>query len=269
MPVTLPQKTIDAIIALAAKSDAARYRWRDRGGAPAGYIKGMAVTFGLMLTKLKKGDSAAKAMVRVVDCPGDVFDHLDDELERAGLRTLNAPDVDRLRALFVILLGLGMRESSGRYCEGRDRSASNTTADTAEAGLFQQSWDSRGASPELKKLLDSYQDEGLLKIFKEGVTPRTGDLDNYGSGDGLEFQELCKGSPDFAVQCAAIGLRTLYRHWGPIIRKEVEIRPEANALFLEVQRLVGDVPVEKPAKSWATSLAEFFSNLFKDRKSVV
>ena len=47
----------------------------------------------------------------------------------------------RLRRLFVLLMGLGMRESSGQYCEGRDRSAHNTSADTAEAGLFQVSFD--------------------------------------------------------------------------------------------------------------------------------
>ena len=63
---------------------------------------------------------------------------------------------DTLRHLFVLLTGLDMRESSGRCCEGRDLSASNTTADTAEAGLFQQSWNSRFASPELPKLVSQY-----------------------------------------------------------------------------------------------------------------
>jgi hypothetical protein len=51
--------------------------------------------------------------------------------------------IDTLRHLFVLMIGLGMRESSGRYCEGRDQSASNTSADTAEAGLFQTSWNAR------------------------------------------------------------------------------------------------------------------------------
>ena len=39
-----------------------------------------------------------------------------------------------LRHLFALILGLGMRESSGRYCEGRDMSASNVSAETAECG---------------------------------------------------------------------------------------------------------------------------------------
>jgi hypothetical protein len=43
---------------------------------------------------------------------------------------------ETLRPLFALMLGHGMRESSGRYCEGRDRSAENVASDTAEAGLF-------------------------------------------------------------------------------------------------------------------------------------
>jgi len=59
----------------------------------------------------------------------------------AGLNTL--------RHLFVLLFGLGMRESSGNCFEGRDISASNTSSETAEAGLFQQSYNSFSASPDL------------------------------------------------------------------------------------------------------------------------
>ena len=29
--------------------------------------------------------------------------------------------IDTLRHLFVLMIGLGMRELSGRYCEGRDQ----------------------------------------------------------------------------------------------------------------------------------------------------
>jgi len=54
--------------------------------------------------------------------------------------------VDVLRHLFVLLTGLGMRESSGHYGEGRDASATNTSAYTAEAGLFQVSYNSHHAS---------------------------------------------------------------------------------------------------------------------------
>jgi len=271
----LDQKTITAICDLAANSDLARVDWADRGKAPIGFVKGVACTYGLVLRKLQAGDSAALAMVRVVDEGHDVFDHYEEKLSAAGIPTSNASDVDRLRALFVILTGLGMRESSGRYCEGRDRSARNTTAETAEAGAWQQSWDSRTASPEIEKLMDSFANakpgDGFLNIFCEGVMPRGGDLENYGSGDGNRFQSLCKVCPVFAAQVAAIGLRTLRTAWGPINRREVEIRPETIALFREVETIVGtSAPViaQKPASGWVSVLIAALLALFRRGPSV-
>ncbi len=264
--MSLTQQAINAIVALAASSDLAKYSWPGRGRAPIGYTKGMAVCFGQTYAKLLAGDSAARAMVAVVDGPYDVFDHYDQQFADIRMETDGASDADRLRALFVILTGLGMRESSGRYCEGRDRSASNTTADTAEAGLFQQSWDSRRANPEIEKMFRSYSKDsrGFLDIFKEGVLVKPGDLDNYGSGDGREFQFLCKLCPEFAVEVAAIGLRTLYTHWGPIVRHEAELVPAANALFKQVQAIVdaqpGAATAGKPAQP-STQQVGWFSQL--------
>jgi len=241
--VPLDQRTIDAITTAAGASDLVSYSWNGRGRAPIGYLKGMAVTFGMALRKLAARDSAALAMVRVVDGPGDVFDHYEDILKSKDIVTLDAPEADRLRALWVILTGLGMRESSGNYSEGRDMSASNTSADTAEAGLFQQSWGSRKASPEIPKLLTAYQADkypGFLEVFREGVRDKASD--NYGDGDGALFQRIAKIKPAFAVEAAAIGLRTLYTEWGPIIRREAEIIHEADALFRQVQEIVGAAP---------------------------
>lgn len=267
----LSQKTINDIIDHAAVSDLAKYSWPGRGKAPIGYVKGMAVAYGLCLQKLMAKDSAALAMVRVVEDGKDVFDHLADEISAAGLSTAGAPDVDRLRALFVILAGLGMRESSGRYCCGRDTTAAiPPSSDTVEAGLFQQSWDSRRASPEIKKLFDSYLEflaPSVLDIlFFEGVTPRGSDLENWGDGDGRKFQAYCKRYPAFAVQVAAIGLRTLYTHWGPIVRREVALRPEADALFKQVQGVVGaNAPVvaQKPASGWLSALMAAVAAMFR------
>jgi len=68
------------------------------------------------------------------------------EFQRAGMDN-ESSGVSTLRHVFVLLFGLGMRESSGRYCEGRDRSARNTTAASAEAGLFQISYNATRAHP--------------------------------------------------------------------------------------------------------------------------
>ena len=165
----------------------------------------------------------------------------------------DASGIDTLRHLFVLMIGLGMRESFGRYCEGYDRSASNTSADSAEAGLFQMTWDVHRASRQIPRLLDEYQENGggYREIFCEGVTPHRGDLDNFGSGTGLRFQQLCKDCPGFAVEAAAVGLRNLRTHWGPINRREAELRPEAEEMLQQVQRLVtgmsgGVIPVPQP-----------------------
>jgi N-acetylmuramoyl-L-alanine amidase len=61
---------------------------------------------------------------------------------------------------------------------------------------------------------------------------------NYGSGDGARYQEMAKELPLFAVETTAIALRRLRQHWGPINRKEVELRREADNLFLSVQRYI-------------------------------
>ena len=130
----------------------------------------------------------------------------------------DAAGADTLRHLFVLLIGLGMRESSGRYCEGRDTTADNVTADTAEAGLFQTSWNAHVASAMLPALFTAYSDgrDGFASVFSEGVTCGHGDWANYGDGQGEEFQKLSKACPAFAAEFAALGLRVLRKHWGPI-----------------------------------------------------
>jgi hypothetical protein len=240
-PTTANQIPIDAITTIAAVSSAIRVSWGGRGRAPAAYIKGMAVMFAVVLRKLAQGDPAAVEMSRATsgDSGRDALAHYASQFAALGMRN-DISGIDTLRHLFVLLIGLGMRASSGRYCEGYDRSASNTSAESAEAGLFQMTWDARGASRQIPRLLDEYQANGggYREIFSEGVTPRADDLDNYGSGTGLLFQQLCKERPGFAVETAAVGLRNLRTHWGAINRREVELRPECDDMLQQVQSLL-------------------------------
>jgi hypothetical protein len=104
------------------------------------------------------------------------------------------------------------------------------------------SWDAHTANAEILRLFGEYrasQDDGLLAIFREGVTAHQYDLASYGSGDGRAFQDLCKSKPLFAVECAAVGLRTMRRHWGPINPHEAVIAPSVDRLFAIVQA-IGD-----------------------------
>lgn len=226
----------------ASASPIASYRWANRGEAPAGYIKGMAVSYAKAYHNFSAGNAYAVEMAKAAtdDASTDALKHYEDVFKKAGMDNAKAGP-DTLRHLFTLMLGLGMRESSGRYCEGRDRSADNTTAETAEAGLFQTSYNARQASPLLPKLFKDFAaaaTPSYADTFKEGVRPKGAELDNYGAGDGRDFQKLTKECPFFAVQFAAVGLRNIRKHWGPINRRQAEVKPEAEAMFAEVQKRV-------------------------------
>jgi uncharacterized protein YcbK (DUF882 family) len=234
---------LDRIIQVAAESTIARYKWRDRGVAPPGYIKGMALVYARVYCKLKAGDGAAVEMAKADtgNTDRDALAHYAKAFNDAGMNN-DSSGIDTLRHLFVLLIGLGMRESSGKYCAGRDRSASNTSADTAEAGLFQTSYNARRVSPLMPRLFRHYlaNPSGFVDIFREGVRCKSTDLENFGTGDGKEFQSLSKTCPAFAAEFTAVGLRNVRKHWGPINRKAAEIRHECDAMLLQVQKVVDE-----------------------------
>jgi hypothetical protein len=244
LPQTAPPQPptgIDRIIQIASGSNIAHYEWKDRGVAPAGYIKGMAVVFARVYCKLRAGDAAATEMAKATTNDGtrDALAWYSERFEAAGMSNDNS-GAETLRHLFVLLMGLGMRESSGRYCEGRDRSASNVTANTAEAGLFQTSFNARTASPLLPQLFTQYSENpsGFVEIFKEGVHCKSSDLENFGSGTGRDFQRLSKECPAFAAEFAGVCLRNLRTHYGPINTRAAEIRTAADAMLRQVQDAV-------------------------------
>lgn len=249
-PTTPGVSALDQIMQIAGASAVARINWRDRGRAPAGYIKGMALVFGRVYCKFKAGDAAALDMAQqnTGDQGLDALAWYNDVFNAAGMDN-SISGVDTLRHLFVLLTGLGMRESSGQYCEGRDTTADNVTEDTAEAGLFQTSFNARKASPLLPKIFTQYQanPSGFVDVFKEGVRCSPAGLENFGSGDGKEFQRLCKECPAFAVEFAAVALRHVRKHWGPIKRRQAEVRPECDTLLRQVQAAVDASPALRSA----------------------
>ena len=233
---------ISRISHVASSSAIAAYHWADRGKAAAGYIKGMAVSYAKVYCDLGAGNANAVEMAKAVttDASKDALQHYEHIFQQAGMDNSKAGE-NTLRHLFVLMLGLGMRESSGRYCEGRDRSANNITAETAEAGLFQTSFNARHASPLLPKLFKDFMANptpSYLDVFKEGVRAKDSELENYGTGDGRDFQKLSKDCPFFALEFAGIGLRNIRKHWGPINRRDAEIKADADTMFKEVQKLV-------------------------------
>jgi uncharacterized protein (TIGR02594 family) len=231
---------IGIITDIAKTSPIANYSWRDRGRAPYGHTIGVALSFALAYQRLNSDDAAAQQMAKANtgDANKDVFAWYATEYRNLNMdNSAAAPPVDRLRHLFALILGLGMRESSGRYSEGRDQSATNTSADTAEASFLQTSWNIRSCSPTIPPLLPEYWANpcGFRAQFKEGVTLKSSDLGNFGSGGGAQYQFLSKFAPVFHAMVSAVGLRNLRQHWGPINRKEAELRQDANTMLRAVQ----------------------------------
>ncbi|WP_439609905.1 hypothetical protein [Reyranella sp.] len=233
----------EAIAAAAKNSQVRKYKWPDRGVAPIGYLIGMSLTYGRVFCKLKQQEPFAVAMARASrgNPDTDALALYSDRFTALGMDN-SADGVDTLRHLFVLLVGLGMRESSGRYCEGRDRAANNITADTAEAGLFQTSWNARKAHALLPSLYNAYSNKpnGFSEFFAEGVKCRDKDWEYFGVGPGREFQELSKTCPAFAVEFAALGIRHRLGHWGPLKHMHCEVRKECDSLFLAVQKIVDE-----------------------------
>ena len=234
--------SVDETVAeLAMASPIAKYDWEDRGVAFVGYTKGMAVAYGKAYRKLKAGDPVATFMAKKAtgDAARDALDHYDAQFKALGMKN-DKGGADTLRHLFVLLLGLGMRESSGRYCEGRDMSTDNKTGEKAEAGLFQTSFDAIDSNAVLAKIYANHLNgnNGLAAVFSEGVRCKPKDWKNWGSGPGVAFQKLSKELPYFAVELAAAGLRCLRKHWGPINNHAAELKAEADTLLRDIQGLV-------------------------------
>jgi peptidoglycan hydrolase-like protein with peptidoglycan-binding domain len=248
-PAAFTQAQQDEICRIAINSHIAEYAWKNRGRAPAGYTKGMALAFASTYRKLQHNHPAAIDMAKArVNSDKDALNLYKSKFDQLGMNNEHSGP-DTLRHLYALMLGHGMRESSGRHCEGRDQSASNTSSDTAEAGLFQHSWNSHSASdPEFSDLMTEFstgQSPSYLDQFAEDVSCSTSDWACYGSGNGYEFQDLCKTAPAFAVETCALTLRNLANHYGPIIRGETELREDSDEMFRDVQayvdRLEGEV----------------------------
>lgn len=245
----LPVELKNSIVALAESSPLMNYSWDDRGRAPPGYVPGMALSFALALIWLAEGDRAAVVMAQADrrDAETDALSEYATEFDALGMSNLTSGP-DTLRHLFVLLIGLGMRESSGKYFEGRDMTASNVEPDTAEAGLFQTSWNIATCDESMDALLDRYiaDPNGFLEAFQKGIAPGADDLGNYGKGEGATYQWLAKYCPAFAVMTTGVGLRLRCGHWGPINRHEVELVREADILLSGVQGLLAHAPPPEP-----------------------
>lgn len=236
---------IDSIKTIAGNSACAKVSWSGRGTAPVGYIKGMALSYARSVCRLQAQSSIAKVMsaASTGNTTKDALAHYASTFASIPL-AISTPGLEPLRALYTLGIGLGMRESSGRYCEGYDASAGTSRpASAIEAGVFQTSYDSMSASPELSKLYAEYKatpERCYLDVFKQGTS--CGTTRTLGSGEGAVYQKLNLSCPAFATEYAMTVLRVLRGHYGPINRKEAQVNPSCNQMLKTIQDLIENDP---------------------------
>lgn len=241
----------DQIATIAADSSCARVNWPGRGFAPKAYMRGMALVFARAVCQADRADVQVVSSARAT--PGPETNKTDAltwyEAQYAALGMSNATGgVDTLRHAYTLLIGLGMRESSGQFCVGRDRSADFITADSAEAGLFQTSFGARTRHATMSALYEKYkadQSACLLDTFKRGVSCPTEDAENFGTGEGKRWQQLTKTCPAFATEYAAVLMRVhggRKGEFGPLRNRAAEVRPVCDAMLKQVQDLVRSNP---------------------------
>jgi hypothetical protein len=231
------------IAGIAAASPCARHAWPGRGRAPVGYIKGVALVYAKSFCESRAGSPAVAVMRRPLTRDGqDALVRYQSDLAAHSV-DMNS-EAERLRALYTLAIGLGMRESSGNTTEGRDVTAKHPTADSAEAGLFQTSFDSFNASPALSQLFDQYKANTaacLIDTFKEGI-PRVITRPVFGTGPGADYQRFTRDCPAFATEYAMVMLRVNRTHFGPINRHEAEYFQPCNDMLKEVEAAASCTP---------------------------
>jgi hypothetical protein len=204
----------------------------------------MALAYAQVYRKWKTDDSVAAEMAKAkTSSETDVLSYYAGTFRDAGMDNSKA-GADTLRHLWALLLGLGMRESSGKHCCGRDQSASNTDSNTCEAGAWQTSYNAHTFSSQFDKIFNEYADNqwsGYLDTFEIEVSCSSSDWACYGSGSGYQFQEMSKNLPAFAAEACAITLRNRCDHYGPIKRYEAELRQESDEMLKQVQDYVDQI----------------------------
>src|SRR4051812_47342587 len=111
-----------------------------RGIAPKVYMRGVALVFARAVCQPGRADvktiSTAQGKLGKNPEDNDALTWYDPQFKKLGMSN-DVTGPNTLRHLYTLLIALGMQESSGAYCTGRDKDADFAEADNAEAGLLQ------------------------------------------------------------------------------------------------------------------------------------
>jgi len=259
-PARPQTSSTEQITSIAESSECAAFKWgyaadlpktppKDarRGVAPAAFMRGVALVFARAICHPDRADvkvvSAARGAQGSAAVNSDAVTWYDSMFQAGGMSNAVASD-DTLRHTYALLIALGMQESSGKYCTGRDRSQNFKSADSAEAGLLQTSWGASKTKDVLPPMFQHYKSDQtgcLLDVFRSNVTCDSRDAKNWGTGKGAEWQQLTKMCPAFSIEYGAVVMRShggQTGEFGPIRRKWAEVLPACDAMLSKIQNLV-------------------------------
>jgi len=250
------QEVVGELQKIASESKCITHKWEKRGLAPSSYIKGMGLVYARALCNRNSEDvETASAPVDLSKKEKDALAAYAEEFKNTGM--LNDTPVNILRHNYALLIGLGMMESSGKYCEGRDVSQCFVKAENAEAGLFQTSYGAHTAI--LAYLTKQYEDNkrrclkdefGGSKItckIQKSHNPNCPSVtsDVVGTGLGADWQKMTKACPAFAAEYAAVVLRKnggSRGEFNPIRKYQAELLPECDAMLEKIQGFIESHP---------------------------
>lgn len=236
------QKIFDIV----AADDCSKEVYSNQGKAPAGYNKGLALTYAKVVCEpnsavFKTGTSMVGASAT-------------DALAHYGL--FSGKPEERLNTTFALMIGSNARESSWRPCVGRDIAASASdvkgclndgklffgSGSTCEAGLAQTSYNSVPKEGPLRDLFNTYKGypKSCFRAEYYGKTTCSpANLENHGSDpQAFVFQKLSKECPGYTVESGVIMFRTKRTHYGPINTKKAEVKKSCIARFEKIRQLV-------------------------------
>lgn len=240
-PVVAGDGSVDALKQIAVSSECAKFDFEQQGRPRKSWLRGIAVVYARAIC------SPDREEVKLLKQPPGS----NDALAWYGIKD------EPLRATYALMVGLAARESSWRYCCGRDMGADFDSASSAEAGFLQTSYGARvGAGGVLRaggaidRIYRAWRDgdrsKCLLDVFASDL-PDCGSTNakNWGDGDGASWQKLSKTCPAFAAEYGALVMRFnggQVGEFGPIRHKNAQYVPACAEMFGQIESFVRSHP---------------------------
>jgi hypothetical protein len=139
---------------------------------------------------------------------------------------------------YALLLGLGLRESSGDFKEGADASVQGRRSSASiEAGAFQTSYDIHGCLKGNARVGLTSLEKSYANASREDCMMSDGDATvdiPDASKNGVAFQKALRNCPALAVEHAAITIRQCKQHYGPLQRREAKTFASCKPLLRSI-----------------------------------